>query len=114
MKSEQSPLSRFTFYVGEGVHYLKEDLKGALVTLFGRGKVQEPEPEPEPEIPVVSPAEILERIEVLQEALQGQQVESSAFEQQLNNLKQMVRISQHQQQQIAQELSILSEVLHRQ
>lgn len=108
MKSEQLSLSRFIFYVGEGVHYLKEDLKGGLVTLFGQGKVQEPE------VPVVSPAEILERIEVLQEALQGQQVESSAFEQQLNSLKQMVRISQHQQQQIAQELSILSEVLHRQ
>lgn len=108
MKSDASPLSKFAFYVGEGVHYLQEDVKGVLVSLFGRGKSAQPTP------PVVSPADLLKRIEALQEALQGQQIESSTFEQQLSSLKQMVRISQHQQQQIAQELSTLSEVLHRQ
>ncbi len=102
----ESPWSRFAFYVGDGFHYLGEDIKGVMAILSGQAKVPAAE-----QPPALSPQELLERIEQLQEALRGQQLESSSFEQQLNSLKQMVRISQHQQQQIAQELSTLSGVL---
>lgn len=106
-ETERSLLGQFSFYVGEGVHYLGEDIKAGLTLLFGRGKPAEPE------LPLLSPDELMERISTLQEALKDQQQESRGFEQQLHTLKQMVRVSQHQQQQIAEELSKLSEVLHR-
>ncbi len=117
MDEEKGVVSQFAFYVGEGIHYLGEDIKGVLVSIFGRGKpheidVVEPEPEPEP-IEVLTPEELMVRIEILQRTLEGQQEESKGFERQLVALKQLVDVSRKQQEQIASELVKLSEVLHR-
>ncbi len=102
---DRSSLSKFAFYVGEGVHYLGRDIGGGVKALFGRREKEQELPPPTG----ATLTEILERIEVLQE----QQMENSAFEKQLHALEEMVRIAQQQQQQIAQELSDLSEVLRR-
>ncbi len=103
-----SPLSAFFYYVGEGAHYLQDDFRRVLVTLFGEGK------RPEQVVVPVSPAEMLARIESLQSSLQDRQSESSDLELQLDELKRMVERSQQQQQRLARELSDLSGVLRSQ
>ena len=102
----RSPIMQFVHYLGEGVHYLGDDLKGALVALLGRGKVAD--------LPVLPPEALMQRIDDLQLALQEQKIESGEYERQLKLLKQLVKVSQRQQRQIAADLSKLSDVLHRQ
>ncbi|HIJ22068.1 MAG: hypothetical protein HON68_07530 [Gammaproteobacteria bacterium] len=100
----ESPLKKFSFYLLEGVRFLREDLS----YLFSA----------DPQRPVVvtkqtklDREQLFQKIASLQRELELQKRRDTHFEQQLRILKRAVKNSQGQQQGLSDELESLAKVL---
>jgi len=81
---KEEPNKPFSFYIGEGVNYVKGD----LVSLFGKRKKK---PESATPVAEANPEELLEYIESLQLSIEEIKEDGAAIEHELHSLRKAVR-----------------------
>lgn len=89
---EEVPVKPFSHYIGEGVHYVKKDVKGAFSSLLGRRKHAHKEASASSySAESTTPEKMMEYIESMEQNMREMKEESAWMEEEIHRLKRMVR-----------------------